>query len=448
MKIFLKKVRSKTLFSLLNPVKVEPLELCYLQALADNLGLENFVIDDLFGLLEPQGITPQVIVLTGYNTAEEEMLKEAKVYKTVYPEAKVIVGGLHVELNREVFRKHDIDFVIHSQDLTVLQNVLKFLRGDIVDLPSAGVDMRLFLEDGSDEWREGVRHALQTHQRIRPARGLTKLLSDRTRYLDKKNVALVKSRIGCPYQCDFCYCKLVNCGDHIKSDFQELLREVTGIRAKYHWLVDDIFLASRQEALDDLRAYEEVKQAEGEPRISLIAYLRADFIVKERDLLSQLKESGLDEVIVGFEATSNNELEGYHKQTNAFDYPKVIELLRDHDIDLTALFMVRPDYGLADFRKLNRFIRNNRIDIYTISILTPIKGTKSYEDNRSQLVTEDPRKFDFLHLVLEPRLPRIVFYSLFYSLHLRLLKSRRIRTYFWQLFSKSAKPKQGEGYVS
>jgi len=70
MKIFLKKIRSKTLFSLLNPVKVEPLELCYLQALADNLGLENFVIDDLFGLFEPQGITPQVIVLTGYNTAE------------------------------------------------------------------------------------------------------------------------------------------------------------------------------------------------------------------------------------------------------------------------------------------------------------------------------------------------------------------------------------------
>ena len=87
------------------------------------------------------------------------------------------------------------------------------------------------------------------------------------------------------------------------------------------------------------------------------------------------------------------ELEGYHKQTDAFDYPKVIELLRDHDIDLTALFMVRPDYGLADFRKLNRFITKNRIDIYTISILTPIKGTKSYEDQRSQLVTEDPRKF-------------------------------------------------------
>ncbi|MDR3584045.1 MAG: hypothetical protein P4L59_01815 [Desulfosporosinus sp.] len=436
MKIFLKKIRSRTLFSLLDPVRVESLELCYLQALSDNLSIESFVIDDLFGLTEPQGIRPQAVVLTGYNTAEREILKEAEVYKKVYPEAKIIVGGLHVELNRESFRRHDIDFVIHSQDLSVLENVLQFVRGDLLELPSAGVDIRIVAEDGSDLWREGTRSVVDTPPMIRPNRKLTSLVCDRTRYLDKKTVALVKSRIGCPYQCDFCYCKLINGGVHVKSDYHELLRDVLEIRANYHWLVDDVFLASRQDALDYLQAYEELTKAEGEPRISLIAYLRADFIVKERDLLGKLKACGLDEVIVGFEATGNCELEEYNKQTNALDYPKAIELLREHDIELTALFIVRPDYGLGDFSKLNRFIVSNRIDTYTISILTPIKGTKNYQDVSSQLVTNDPKKFDFLHLVLEPRLPRTVFYLLFYSLHLRMLKSRRIRTYLWQLLSE------------
>lgn len=434
MKIFLKKIRARTIFSLLNPVKVEPLELGYLQALSDTLGIESFIIDDLFGLQEPQGIRPQVIVLTGYYTAEGEILKEAKAYKKVYPEAKIIVGGLHVELNQESFRKHDFDFVIHSQDLSVLENVLRFIRGDLKDLTSAGVDIRIVAEDGSDVWREGTRLAVKTHQTIRPDRTLTCLVSDRTRYLEKKSVALVKSRIGCPYPCDFCYCKLINDGVHVKSDYQELLREVKGISANYHWLVDDIFLASRQDALDYLKAYEEMTKAEAETRISLITYLRADFLIKERDLLGKLKACGLDEVIVGFEATGNEELAEYNKQTNALDYPKVIELLREQDIDLTALFMVRPDYGLADFLKLHRFIAKNRLDTYTISILTPIKGTKNYENQRSQLITEDPKKFDFLHLVVEPRLPRTVFYILFYSLHGRLLKSRRIRTYLRQLF--------------
>ena len=435
MKIFLKKIRSRTLFSLLNPVKVEPLELGYLQALSDQLGIESFIIDDLFGLREPQNIRPQAVVLTGYITAEGEILKEAKAYKKVYPDAKIIVGGLHVELNRESFRKHDIDFVIHSQDLSVLQNVLRSIRGDIKELPSAGVDIRIISEDGSDLWREGTRIALETPQTIRPDRTLTRLVIDRTRYLDKKTVALVKSRIGCPYQCDFCYCKLINGGNHIKSDYQELLRDVKGIKANYHWLVDDVFLASRQDALDYIQAYEETTNPEAETRLSLIAYLRADFIVKDSDLLGKLKACGLDEVIVGFETTGNDELEEYHKQTNALDYPKVIELLRGHGIDLTALFMVKPDYGLEDFIKLNRFISKNRLETYTISILTPLKGTSSYEDQMSQLVTDDPKEFDFLHLVLEPRLPRLVFYTLFYWLHWRLLKSKRLRTYFRQLFS-------------
>jgi len=436
MKVFLKKVRARTLFSLLDPVRVEPLELCYLQAVSNKLGIESVIIDDLFGLFEPRDIRPQAIVLIGYNTAEREILKQAAAHKKVYPEARIIVGGVHVELNRESFHTHDIDFVIHSQDLTVFHNILRFVRGDLLELPSAGVDTRIVSGDGSDHWWEGTRRPVETLQTIRPARALTGLVIDRTRYLDKKTVALVKSRIGCPYQCDFCYCKRVNDGVHVKSDYRKLLRDVQGIRANYHWLVDDVFLASRQDAFDYIQAYEAMKNAEGELRIRLIAYLRADFIVKESDLLGKLKACGLDEVIVGFEATGNSELAEYHKQTNALDYPKVIELLRVHEIELTALFMVRPDYGLADFIRLNQFIRENRLDTYTISIFTPLKGMGSYEDMRSDLVTDDPKKFDFLHLVLESRLPRVVFYGLFYWLHWRLIKSKRMRTYFRQIFSE------------
>lgn len=435
MKIFLKKVRARTLFSLLDAVRVEPLELGYLQAVSEVTGVEAYIVDDLFGLPEPQDIWPEAIVLTGYNTAEREILKEAQAYKKVYPEAKIIVGGVHVELNRESFQIHDIDFVIHSQDLTVFQKVLGFIRGDIKEIPCVGVDVRRLAADGSDSWSEGTRLTVKTPQKIKPARLLTELVVKRTRYLDKENIALVKSRMGCPYSCDFCYCKLINDGVHLKGDYKQMLREVKETSAKYHWVVDDVFLASRQDALDYIKAYEDMTKEEGEIVIRLIAYLRADFIVQESDLLGKLKECGLDEVIVGFEATENRELEEYNKLTDALDYPKVIELLKEKDIDLTALFMVRPDYSLADFKRLNRFIAKNRISVYTISILTPIKGTRNYEDKKSQLLTEDPIKFDFLHRVLPSKLPKAIFYLLFYGLHWRLLKSRRIHAYVGQLFA-------------
>ena len=58
--------------------------------------------------------------------------------------------------------------------------------------------------------------------------------------------------------------------------------------------------------------------------------------------------------------------------------------------------------------------------------MTPLKGTPDYDKKKHLLTKKDPRKFDFLHLVLPSKIPKPLFYGLFYLGHLRLLKSKRI----------------------
>jgi radical SAM superfamily enzyme YgiQ (UPF0313 family) len=217
---------------------------------------------------------------------------------------------------------------------------------------------------------------------------------------------------------------MLNNNHYIKADYNKVLNEIEKINADFFWIVDDILFNNRHDALSFIEIIENRKL-----NVKIIGYLRADFILKERDLLKRLRNAGLADVIVGFEAISNDELKGYSKTTNALDYPKVISLLNENNIDLTALFMVKPDYGFHDFRSLWEFIKSNSIDLYTISILTPIKGTGDYELLKDKLVTDDPRKFDFMHLVQKPKLPKWIFYTLFYSLHIRLLKSKRVWKY-------------------
>lgn len=224
---------------------------------------------------------------------------------------------------------------------------------------------------------------------------------------------------------------MLNEGTYIKADYKEILTEMKHIPADYFWVVDDVLFANRNDALDFIEAVKEVSL-----KLKIIAYVRADFILKEKDLLPLLKEAGLSEVIVGFETFSNNELKEYEKTTNALDYPEVIKVLRENNIDLTALFMVKPQYEIKDFWSLYKFIKINDIDVYTVSILTPIKGTKDYDKLKEKLTTRDPRKFDFLHLVLKPKLPRWLFYMLFYGIHIRLLKSKRIWKYLLELSFK------------
>lgn len=422
--VFLKKVRVKTIFSKFEPIKVEPLELGYLKAVLEEIKIENYIIDELFSLKQPENMIPNMIVLTGYNVCERQIILEAKDYKEKFPDVKIIVGGVHIQRNSSQFHKPFIDYVCHSQDLEIFRRLIETIRDGNNVLLSRGIDSYIYNEElEKKEWNIASRQFITSQEEYRADRQVLKEILHKTRFLEKRNVALIKGSVGCNYKCSYCYCKEINEGHYIAPDYEKMVKEIEMIEANYFWIVDDVLFSNRRDALYFIDAFKKKRPKK------LIIYLRTDFILNNIDLLSQLKEVGLVEVIVGFEATDNEQLKDYEKTTNASDYSKVIAVLKAKEIDLTALFMVNPDYGFKDFKNLNVFLKRNKIEVFTVSILTPIRGTKTYGQFEKELTSDDPRKFDFLHLVLPSKLPKVIFYSLFYGLHLRLLVSKRIWKY-------------------
>ncbi|MBP1926017.1 radical SAM superfamily enzyme YgiQ (UPF0313 family) [Sedimentibacter acidaminivorans] len=421
--VFLEKVRVKTIFSVFEPVKVEPLELCYIKTVLNNMNVENYLIDILFGLKQPKSIEPDIVVLTGYNVSEKEIIKSARQYKIKYPRVRIIVGGVHIQGNRNDFRVRDVDYVFHSQSLNTFKLLIEKILRNNKEVLSTGVDS--YVENSSGGyWYIGDDEIIYQNEEVVADRNIFYQISNKVRYLEKRKVALIKSGVGCLYNCSYCYCKEVNSNHYINANYKRMAEEMKSIDANYFWIVDDVLFSTRSDALEMIDIIKK-----GNLKIKIIAYLRADFILKERDLLKDLREVGLVEVIVGFEATNNDELKAYEKTTNALDYPEIIRILRENNIDLTALFMVQPDYGIKEFKNLRKFIKNNSIDVFSISIFTPIKGTKIYEQSKPNLTTQDPRKFDFMHLVLKSKIPKWKFYILFYGTHISLLKSMRIWRY-------------------
>ncbi len=417
--VFLEKIRVKTIFSIIDPVKVEPLELCYLKTVLNNMNIESYIIDDLFDFQQPKGLNPDIIVLTGYNTAENEIIRKSEIYKRKFPNVKIIVGGVHIQENARYFRVNTIDYTVHTGSLNTFKLLIENIINDI-DIPlNNGVDTLL-----GNSWHIGEKESIYEGENIKPDRDFFNKVKSKFRYLDKRNVALIKGSTGCLYNCSYCYCKLLNNKQYIKPNYEKMIEEMESIDAEFYWVVDDVLFSSKEDALKFIEIINTRNI-----NIKIIGYLRADFIIKEKDILKKLSEAGLREVIVGFEATDNKELKSYEKTTDATDYPIVISLLKENNIDLTALFMVQPDYGFKDFIILGNFIKKNKIDVYTVSIMTPVKGTKLYDELKNELIEKRPEKFDFLHLVLKPKLPKFIFYILFYSLHLRLLKSKRIRKF-------------------
>ena len=439
--IFLEKVREKTIFSFFEPIVTEPLELMYIQTILMKEKITSYIIDDNFKLDKPKGVIPDLVILTGYNVAENLIISKAKAYKNKYPTVKIMVSGVHAQLNREVFRTEGIDYVYFSQSLETFRTFIKtavdleldYEKEDNKYISNKHINNKevksTYFQKGvdiynklTDSWQLGQDDVLIKSENISPDRLVFNDIKSQTRYIDKTQVALVKSSHGCPYSCSFCYCRLLNNGIYLKPDYKKLISEISEIDSSYIWVIDDSFFITREDALDFI-----VNAKNEYLNKSLIIYLRADFIVENEDLMSELKSWGIDEVIVGFESEDESMLSEYNKGQTANIYQKAVNILKNQAIELTALFIVDPAYEIKDFLRLYKYIKKLDLDLYTISIMTPLKGTLDYELRKHELIETDPRKFDFLHLVLKSKLPKWLFYTLFYLCHLRLIKSKRIR---------------------
>ena len=117
MTVFLEKVRQKTLFSAFEPIITEPLELIYLQTVLSQENIPSYIIDPLFEMKAPDSEVPDLIILSGYNVAENLIIKTARRWRKTFPSARIMVSGVHAQLNREVFQDEAIDFIFFSQSL-------------------------------------------------------------------------------------------------------------------------------------------------------------------------------------------------------------------------------------------------------------------------------------------------------------------------------------------
>ena len=103
MKILLIKPETVGIFSFTYLVDHEPLEMEYLYTVFTKDGHEAIIYDRRY---EPISLKkklnkdmPDVVCITGYITQEKLIKKLCVAIKKYRPEAKVILGGSHVEIN-------------------------------------------------------------------------------------------------------------------------------------------------------------------------------------------------------------------------------------------------------------------------------------------------------------------------------------------------------------
>lgn len=411
-------------FSLDMALKTEPLELELIGAMLREQGIPYYIYEASLDSLSLEEVLkiyrPKAAALTGYITQEyviKDYIRRIKFYDNTII---TIAGGSHAQLNYEHFFMEDLSYLCRSDNIYAILELLAY--EETYDTIASwkknrcDIDGLCYQEDGG--WHVNEVQPFDINLLPIPDRSQCIRYSSHYRYLDVTPVALIKTSSSCPYHCSFCYGRLLNKGTYCQRDLQKVIEEIKTIAAPYIQIVDDDFLCDKKRLECFISLMEE-----NNIQKTFICYGRSDFICQEADLIKRLIQIGFRYIMVGLEAVSDDTLDSYQKHTSTNINTACIRILQESGANVVGLFIVDIHFRKRDFNQLRKFIRQSGLYYIGVSLLTPIPGTKLYEQYEAKLLTHNMEKWDFMHLVVPPvHMSRFRFYLEYYLLVLDLFR--------------------------
>ena len=394
----------------------EPLELEYLVGNIDKTKASVKIIDMI---LEKKPIEffinkykPHIVGMTAYITHVGAVKEMARKIKCLSNKTITVVGGVHAEVVPEDFTSKYIDYIICSNPVET------FIK--IIDRVRAGVDTKdieeTYIKSNEHQPRlasccrgtkeiegtyvKGKKHIRTSSYNILPPnRSSVKKYRKKYYYMFHNPCALIKTSLGCPYTCSFCFCKEITGGKYFARKIDEVMEELESIKEREIYIVDDDFLFNE----DRLNLFcDELERRNIHKRF--LVYGRADFIASHEKVIGRLSRHGLSAVIVGVESLREKDLKDFNKRSSLENNEKAIRILQKYGIELYATMILQPDFTKKDFKQIEDYIIGMNVSFVNLQPLTPLPGTEIYDDYKDKILVsrKDYAMWDLAHIVLEP----------------------------------------------
>jgi len=371
---------------------VEPLELEILYALKRDS--DTVVIVDM--ILEKRSFEsfvlehkPDVLCVTGYITNVSTIISYCQSAKKISGNIVTIVGGVHCEVCPENFEHEAIDYRVVRNAALIFTDLLNHIENK-TDLPKG-----VFCKE--DTLENTTLPAFDFHVPF-PDRKSVNRYRDKYFYIFHERVALIKTSFGCPYQCSFCFCRIITNKLYYQRPLDEVIEEFEQIEETEIYIVDDDFLVDKkwlQAFIFEIKKRNIVKH--------FLVYGRADFIAENPEIMHELAVIGLKTVIVGFESFSDTELDKYNKKTSVAMYKDTMAVLHREKIDVFATIIIPPEWDKNDFKNMVKVIKSLGIHFVNLQPLTPLPKTGvSYPEDQIIIDKYEYEKWDLAHISVQP----------------------------------------------
>lgn len=402
----------------------EPLELEYVTSALMN---EGVLVDLVDMLLEKKSLSYflkqtnyDMVCMTGYITNVGVIKDYAKIIKKYNPNIIVCVGGVHAEVVPQDFIDSNIDYILWANGVKTLIEIVK-------SYPSIDKEKieGIYIENR-------IKPALVNGDLIHPNREITKKYRNHYNYIYHNKCATIKTSYGCPYKCKFCFCTQI-C-EYSTRMLDNVLEELSQIEEENVFIVDDNFLVSRNRIIDFCKGLDErnIKK-------HYIAFGRADFIVKNEDLIILLHEHGFDAFFVGIESFKKSELNDFSKQSTVEENIKAVNILERNGMQCYSGLIVGEDWVKKDFDTLISYLNSFEHPMVNIQPITPMPGTPLFDEYNYPInIPRDKYEcWDMAHVVFEPvNMKKRWYYYHIVRAYLKTSANKKQRTFIKERYGK------------
>ena len=222
----------------------------------------------------------------------------------------------------------------------------------------------------------------------------------------------VQTSRGCPFDCHFCSVSRYLGRRFRQRPVDDVLRELASIPSPYIAFVDDNLIGYGPEAKERAQTlFQQMISRRLNKRWWMQTSINA---ADDKGLLKLAAQAGCMFVFIGFETIDQPTLKQMHKGINlkkgVANYVRAVKAFHRVGIGVLGAFILGNDFESPDYyRRLARFMLNSGIDVFQISLLTPLPGTRLMEEQleRSNLIhhsfPQDWDRYRFSYLVHKPR---------------------------------------------
>jgi radical SAM superfamily enzyme YgiQ (UPF0313 family) len=348
----------------------------YLGTILHNQGYRVRVINEniLGREVDPFEIQADVFCLTALTVSASRAKLLAAQLRTIYPDCRILVGGIHASLLPEEFADVADHVVVGEAE----EIIVDLVEGRIGEKVVAGSRVE------SLEKLPPINYALLD--------GFATM-----------NVVPVMTSRGCPFDCNFCTVTKVFGRKFRNLSAERVVAEMENAIGYFHakdfFFYDDNFTANprRVDRICDLLLEKKLDA-------TWAAQVRCD-LARSPDLVRKMAKAGCRWLYIGFESIDDQTLKALHKSQTQHDIVRAIRLFHNFGINIHGMFMFGEDHDtLETINRTVQFAERHGIDTVQFMILTPFPGTRCYEDLEAdnRLLHRNWDYYNAMYIVFRP----------------------------------------------